>query len=233
MNKIIISAFTALLMAIATFANAQESDATQNKVRFGFKLSPALSWMKPDFVNTPAGYNIERDGIKAGFSYGAQIEFLLSGNNLFLQTGFDIQQHNGAYKVSSTLLNYSENYRMQYIELPFIFKARTREIGYIRYYGQLGFGFSGRNRVKLTRTTEILNVKTETVFDRANDRANFFRTSMILGGGIEYSLSGSTALIAGISFNNGFTNILKKQNNTPYEERAITNFLQLNIGILF
>ena len=84
------------------------------------------------------------------------------------------------------------------------------------------------------------------------DDINLFRTSLIIGGGIEYSLSGTTAIIAGITYNNGFSNSLNNKgvltddrdavvyegtgsSKKPkeYELKGMVNYFELNIGILF
>jgi hypothetical protein len=71
---------------------------------------------------------------------------------------------------------------------------------------------------------------------------------LIVGGGIEYNLSGSASILAGITFNNGFNNVLRNEgvskddagnpdiyNKTPqkFELKGMNNFLALNLGILF
>lgn len=231
MNKIISIAIVIFAFLQTSNTIAQDEGSFQ-KIRFGFKLSPAISWMKPDFLNVPSDVKISRDGIKAGFSYGVHLEFALT-ENLFFQTGLDIQSHKVAYSATDNLRKITESYSMRFVEIPLIFKARTKEIGYLRYFGQFGFGLSSRYRVKLERSEELAGNTLITPFDRANDRVNFFRTSLIFGGGVEYSLSGTTVLILGLTFNDGFTNVLKKQSTTLYDERGLTRYLQLNIGILF
>ena len=68
---------------------------------------------------------------------------------------------------------------------------------------------------------------------------------MQIGAGVEYSLSVNTALVVGLIFNNGLTNMLKNQFEEPVQgaqsldpfnaitEDAISNYMQLNVGILF
>jgi hypothetical protein len=76
---------------------------------------------------------------------------------------------------------------------------------------------------------------------------------LIVGGGIEYNLSGSTSLMAGITFNNGFSNIFSSdavkvktsgsqsfitqdgKTLAPIVEKitARSNFIEFNIGIIF
>ncbi|MBK6964765.1 MAG: hypothetical protein IPH20_12700 [Bacteroidales bacterium] len=57
-----------------------------------------------------------------------------------------------------------------------------------------------------------------------------FKASMIVGAGIEYPLDSSTSLVAGINFNNGFTNALKGNNkiNTDLGHHGVPNMLELS-----
>ena len=41
------------------------------------------------------------------------------------------------------------------------------------------------------------------------DDIQMFRVGLLIGAGIEYSLSGNTAIVAGVTYNNGFTNTLR------------------------
>ncbi|MCC6601038.1 MAG: hypothetical protein IT223_10245, partial [Crocinitomicaceae bacterium] len=88
------------------------------------------------------------------------------------------------------------------------------------------------------------------------DDTRLFRTSLIMALGIEYNLSGSTSLVAGVTFNNGFSNFMngsgassnEKGNiidvkgtevNTKgtmpasYKLKAMNNYLALTVGVLF
>jgi hypothetical protein len=76
-----------------------------------------------------------------------------------------------------------------------------------------------------------------------------FRTSLIIGGGIEYNLSGDASIVAGLIFNNGFSNILngsgvEDSNGEPvinssdktlktFKLRGMSNVVSLQIGFLF
>jgi hypothetical protein len=63
---------------------------------------------------------------------------------------------------------------------------------------------------------------------------------MLVGAGVEYSLSGNTAMVGSLLFNNSLTNMFKNQTGDyitdPFNtirENGIMNYMQLNIGILF
>ena len=62
----------------------------------------------------------------------------------------------------------------------------------------------------------------------AKDDFNIFNMNMIIGAGVEYTLSGSTVAFGGLEFNNGFFDIFDGDG-----AKGVTNYLGLNVGILF
>ena len=88
-------------------------------------------------------------------------------------------------------------------------------------------------------TFEQLQVKDDVVALRA---------SLIIAAGIEYNIAGSTSVLAGLTFNNGFTDVLtgnaieEKSDRVPlitpagpveYKLKSYSNHLALTVGILF
>ena len=72
--------------------------------------------------------------------------------------------------------------------------------------------------------------------------ANFFRASVFGGLGIEYSLSGSTALTVGVQYVSGFLSTLHSTSDNLYTngninnklaQNVMSNYVTLNAGILF
>ena len=225
---------------IAFQINAQE---TQRKFRFGVRAAPQLSWIKADYKSIPANESYENGGVSVGFSWGPHAEILLS-DQFSILTGVDVNYSTGKVKGTITTLNtvqtLDQTYKMRFVEIPFGIKARTKEIGYMRYFFSIGLSAGFRYRANTEFATSTNNTVNVTVLNsNSSSFVNGFRGAYQLGGGVEYSLSGNTALVGGITFNNGLTNLLKSQNSTNFsntnlaDERAILNYLQLNIGILF
>ena len=63
----------------------------------------------------------------------------------------------------------------------------------------------------------------------AQINSNLFNLSLTIGAGIEFAISGKTAILAGIVFNNGFVNILDYGD----EEKTVLRNLGLRSGLLF
>ncbi|MGB0423169.1 MAG: hypothetical protein ACPGED_02550, partial [Flavobacteriales bacterium] len=155
--------------------------------------------------------------------------------------------------------------RNQFLEVPLTIKLRTNEIGYITYWGQfgLGLGFNLQTFADDVYDYQLAHIVTDMsdswekteLASRENDKENindeigFSRVSLIMAAGIEYNISGSTSVLVGLEFNNGFTNVFSKEKgikqnddgealfseNAPedFKLRSISNMFQLNLGILF
>ena len=183
------------------------------------------------------------EGTRFGYGYGFMAEFALAPN-IVIASGFDVMYGSGKLKFADTLVSYDGSiakqsdinslYKIQYLQLPITIKMRTNEINYFRYYMRLGSSLGFRIGTKYTE--EISAKDGSFVFrtfddEKAIDRVPLFRASFDVGGGIEYSLGGTTALLTEIYFNNGLTNSLKEYNNFKYNAKV--NYLMLRVGVLF
>jgi opacity protein-like surface antigen len=212
--------------------------AEDEGLHFGLKICPSLAWLKTDTKN------IESDGSKFGFSYGLITEFKFSDHYAFA-TGIDVNYRGGNLKstttetlgTTTTTTTDEQNITLQYIELPLTLKLKTNEIGYLTYYLQAGLapGINIRARADTKSNKQIDNngvITNDPPYESENDDVkesiNNVNLSMLIGGGVEYTLSGSTVLLVGIQFNNG---LLDVSDNS--EIKMNSNTLGLAIGILF
>lgn len=239
MKKVILILAAALLAAPAM--NAQD-DAS---VRFGIKLAPNMSWLKADTKG------LKNNGSSVGYTFGLITEFPIgaSGNYRF-GTGLFLNNLGGKYlrsveykdAINGPVLkkDLATDFRTSHIELPLTFKLMTNEIGYMRYYGQLGFGASYNIRAKADMDSPVFDATGNYVirFEELEDEdfqnsIQPFRASLIVGAGMEYNFSGSTTLQAGVTYNNGFTNALRKVDVGDKKAKALHNYLELNLAIFF
>jgi hypothetical protein len=218
------------LSALFIFLTASVCGQSDNyqKFRFGIKLSPNISWMKPK------NNDISSDGslLKAGFGLIADIHFT---ENYAIGTGVNVSANGGelsfydVWREGDThfVVRRNRTYNLQNIEIPLTLKMRTNEIGYITYWGQFGVGLGAHIQGRADDVMEFLYesesadqngaYKVSRRDGRTEDDINImdeddirlFRLSFIVGAGIEYNLGGSTSLVAGLTFNNGLLNILK------------------------
>lgn len=223
-----------IVVLVFCFTNAQSQ---QKPFVFGFKAGPNMGWMKPD----TKGY--ESDGVKPGFSWGFIADFFLM-ENYGINTGFDVVFLNGGLKMPylmevDSATSYegtlTRKYKLKYIQVPVTLKMRTNELGKFRIYGQIGFGANFLIGAKADDSFSASGYSTSSEDEDIYDDMTFMRAALILGAGAEFNLGGSTSLMAGITFNNGFLDVLNGKNTVDptLNNKALANFLSLDIGIVF
>ena len=196
--------------------HAQKSD-----FRFGLKAMPTLVWLKSDTKG------VSNDGTKLTFSWGFLAEYYFA-DNYAIASGVELVSRGGKTRVLDTLYNY----RLKYIDLPINIKMRTNEIGYIRYFGQFGFTPGINIGAKANIESKSFSKKDEDVKSEIAP----INVALNIGLGIEYSLGGNTALVISANFNNGFLDISKKHkdaNGNNVDNKIISNYVALNVGVLF
>ena len=152
-------------------------------------------------------------------------------------------------------------FKSTYVTIPFCIKLKTKEIGMMTYFGQVGINNSFRWKAKAN--DKVIELPTSATLGGASDtksnlnitkEMNFYAASLYLGAGCEMNLSGSTSLLLGLHYNLGFTSVtakesptLEKKTNGPnyvsssgadYTTNAMpqtlkSNGVVLTVGILF
>jgi hypothetical protein len=225
MKKIVV--FAAFLIGLSTLAEAQQA------VRFGFQVSPAFNWMSTD------KNSISTNGTNLGLKLGLMGEFYFQ-ENYALATGLGFSFNTGGTLLHSNTGIYWANsevpadcaffmeeqqapnlkYSIQYVEIPIGLKMRTREFGYIRYFMEPNVGIGFRTQAK----GDIRNADDAEECNDINIRPDVRLLNLFWGlnGGIEYSVSESTSLVAGIGLQFGFTDVTK-DDDTVYLDNSVSN----------
>ncbi|MGB0887966.1 MAG: porin family protein [Vicingaceae bacterium] len=229
------------------------SNTEERKLRFGLQLNPHISWLSP---NTK-GY--DNEGSKFGMTYGLSAEYFLTKNYLFSSGIFisalggkvsyeGIFEDNNGVNVPSAV---EQSYNIKYIEIPLTLKLRTNEIGYMTYYGQ--FGLKSGVKFKSSSDYVYADINNSPKVEEVNTASDIFFINMYLtvGAGVEYSISGNTTIVLGLTYNNGFINQLDKKTNiidnsgkaaldlngqplyTNKDASANMNYVALNVGVYF
>jgi hypothetical protein len=203
-------------------------------IQLGAKLSPNLSW-----INSSSP-DITSDGTSAKFSWGF-IADLRFADKYYFSTGFNVNSMGGKiiYTDTDTSLTLGSKHRKintRYVEIPLTIKMKTRQFGYLTFFGQIGLGIN--LRISANSDDDFFQNNSSVAISKNDikieDQINFFRLSMILAAGVEYNLGGATSLFAALSFNNGFNNIFNSVKTLPQiDADATSNALDLSIGILF
>ncbi len=191
---------------------------SQDESHIGFKLGltahPTFGWMKSDVQG------VENDGLRAGFSYGLLGDFNFAENYAF-STALKLTTING----QTTENGSTAVYKLQYMEIPALIKLSTNTVNDIRFFGQFGLG----NAFKVGAKQDIKSgsgIVTQDNLD-ISDKINFYRASLVLAGGAEFNLNGKTKLMGGLTFDNGFTDIIDGSGKLK------NSYLGLNIGVFF
>lgn len=236
---------------IASFCLASLLSVAQNDIRFGFELSPAVSWLTTD--NSKINSNGSNLGLKLGmigeyffrenYSIVSGIGFHFNaGGRLFYEETIDTVSiwadadipGDNIYEGGADF-----KYSLQYVEIPMGLKLRTREFGYLRYYVEpritLGFNTQGKG-----------NILSDAAIDSEEDfniqsSVNLINLSWGIGAGTEYILSENTAIMAGISFQTGFTDLTKDKNTlivvnkkeSEEDSKGKLSSIILRLGIMF
>ena len=194
---------------------------------FGLKFSPTYCWFSLDVDG------LDSDGGFVGFTYGVMTDFRIA-RNYYLASGIEMSQRGGQFKFASPLPDTSFStttakvkQRLQFVDIPISLKMKTKEIGYMRYYGSFGFlaGF-------LTAANYDIDFDDSSLpdDDKVKNKSDFgtFNFGLLLGAGLEYRFSGNTALTAGLQYHNAFVDIWSEGDGT-----LKSNYIALNLGIYF
>jgi hypothetical protein len=213
MRKLVLSLF---LIVLTLKLSAQ----VDQKYRIALLFNPQISWLKTDNANANSGSGV------FGYNFGLSIDRFFSPNYA-INTGLTINTTGGSLNYNSDItmmINGDEvnrgkvTYHAKYIEVPLALKLRTNDFGRVAYYGV--FGLSAQVRIKTNDGDG----------NTINDHVRFINTAYHFGGGIEYSLGGTTYLVTGMQFHNGLTDITK---HSDFKDQSILNRLVFNMGVVF
>ncbi len=228
-----------LLSLVILILTAHNIKAQDRKFRFGLKGAGNLSW------NSPDNKQMEGEGALIGYSYGLMGDYQLGDGNYYLNFGLEVLSLNNKLEYTSDVVTETisttsgdsssfvagssiyEN-KFGYVSLPLSLKMTTNEIGYITYFVNFGLDLGIRygaeadidyNWGKSAQAPQELEVD-------ISSQTSPFRAGLLVGGGLEFNVSGNTNLMAGITFSNGFTNLFSKNYKNDagekFENRTVT-----------
>ena len=220
----------------------------QGEFRFGLKGSSNFGWVGG------TSKNIVNDGTTVAFGYGIMGDYYFK-SNYGISAEIMLSNIKSKFKVteplafnsamSDTVNDLRYEYNIQYLDIPLTMKIRTKEIGDMTYFGQfgvsMGFALNAKTSIVSTGLPKFISDQEPTEYrvndaegdaftvNNFDDKVFLFRLPLIIGGGIEYKMAGSTSLQGGVRIANTFTDMFVKDKTAI----AKNNYVALSIGVLF
>ncbi len=212
MKKLVLA--LGLIVLCQSLASAQERG-----FRFGVQASPTWSWLRT------SDKKLDGSGTNLGIKFGLQGEFYFAPNYAFITgLGFGFN-HGGTIQNNYPLAKLWKDadlsderyrvvdqeaklhYRLNYVEIPFGLKLRggTGEDNPLKFYAELPIftlGFVTKAQGDI-RSTQDQN----TVDEDIRDDVKGISLSWGLGAGVEYEFASSTTAVAGITFQQQFSDV--------------------------
>lgn len=272
----------AVVIAVPVFSQDSPND---KKFRFGLKMTPSFNWLKVDDTKTfdpngvamKFGYGLMTEFHLAGaawFSTGFQVDYdggkiATTATDPFIDNSsgkmfYSYDANKGLAPFDDTALNgyktywlRERKYRSTYLTLPIQLRLKTKEIGFMTYFGNIGVNASFHMKTLVNDQVNQMNsgsgvgynTSQEEIADlKINDDMNIIRLGLVIGGGAEWNLSGSTSMLFGLHFFQGFTNTVQKDSEyivdgeqttlaagAPVAQRQkfLNRNISITIGILF
>jgi hypothetical protein len=208
---------------------AQSGDP--ERISFGLHFDPVISWFGTDIRQTLS------DGARAGYNFGLIFDKYF-GYNYAFSTGINFIGAGGKLtNVDTTMIEFTNFtsdvlpgnpvvYKIQYLSIPLGLKFQTNEIGYVSYFANAGID----PKIVIGGKADIPSLDIEN--EKATGELKWFNMGWHLTAGIEYSLGGTTSLLAGLNFENNFLDITKENNSQP-KDKISHKILSFRLGINF
>ena len=235
MKKIIVIAL-ALILSSNIFAQ---------KLSGGLFFAPTYSWLKSDSKTVTPEAN------RIGYTFGVIADYNLM-DNFAISAGVRFNKTGGSLKYVYGIQNFEANeidnsltdtlvagtvinYNLNYIAIPFGFKGKTNEIGYLTYFLKAGI-------TPLINTKAIADIGTLYSDEIISKEVGLFNMGWHIGGGAEYSLSGNTKILFEVIYTGGlidfenpetFTSDYTSSTAATTNPTTTINDIHLKVGIIF
>jgi len=215
------------ILAIAILLGTMTTIQAQSYIRFNVHVDPQFSWFNSD-INS-----VEPDGSVFHLQAGLQADYFFAENYAFT-FGIGVNNLGGTllYTDSTEFSSKGETLwvepdqsvkqNLQYLDFPIGLKLKTEELGYITFFLQLGFNPMVNINAKGTSNAASMD-KVD-----IRDDINLFNLGYHAGLGAEYKLGGSTAVIGGLRWTSGLTDVTKND-----LANVKINTISIHLGILF
>lgn len=199
--KRIISLSVFLMVCVVSFAQAP--------FQLSFTASPSVNWMSPE------GEGVQNNKSKLGYEFGVGGDFYFDQEMRYaFSTGLLVSQTGGelSYNVDAETFDFagvtldsgrSIRYRLQYIEIPYALKMRTKQFYRWNYWALFGLSSSIKISAKGDSSDKQLD-KTD-----IGNEVKLFNTALNIGIGGEYDLGERNSLVLGLIYKDGLMDVTK------------------------
>ncbi len=201
--------------------------AGQTQVKMSVHASPQITWLSSDEKE------VDPDGSRFHMQTGLNADLFFQ-DHYALSLGFGLNNLGGSLLYADSTLFVSKEdsiyvmpgqsvrHKLQYLDFPVGLKLKTEELGYTTFYLQLGF--NPMININATGISEDGTLDDENI----RETTRLFCLGYHAGLGVEYRLGGNTALVGGLRWSAGLTDVTDN-------DRANVSLrsLSLHLGILF
>jgi hypothetical protein len=194
----------------------------------GVYTEPQVTWITSDQAA------VISDGTKIGLNTGIEFNMFFMPNYAFtvavnlnnqggkLSYAEDVSFDNTNNPPLNITAPATLKHNLQYLQIPLGLKLKTEEMGYSTFY--IHGGLAPMFNMSSTTSSEVLGIDKLSIAENVR----LFNMNYFFGAGVEYRLAGNTALIFGLKWSAGFTDVLDNDmaNNN-------LNAAGLHLGILF
>ena len=210
------------------------TDDLQPFISFSIHFDPLFSWFSTD------SYDTRNDGLVPGFNFGISSNRYFSPNYSY-SSGINIINAGGRLisreATNFELKNYDRvtvtvqpgeaiTYKITYLSIPFGFKLQTNQIGYGRFFTDLGFD----PKIVIRGRADIPSLSIKD--GNAMPELNIFNLSYHIMAGMEYPLGGNNNFIVGIGFDKNLFDITRDNGDQP-SDVVSQKMLSFRMGITF
>ena len=199
----------------------------QGVTKFSVHVDPQFAWFGSDenYIQNSGSVFLAQYGLQMDRYFDENYAFTLGfgvnnlGGNLFFSdsTSFISKGDTLWFEPGQTV-----KMKLQYLDIPLGLKLKTEELGYLTFFLQLGF--NPMINIGALATSD------DGTYDNENIResVHVFNLGYHAGLGIEYRVGGSTALIGGVRWTSGLTDLTSNDDAT-----ITTKAISIHLGVLF
>lgn len=194
-----------------------------SQTEVGIIVSPSLSANR--VATEDYSPSIKAGGARLKLALGAFADVFLA-ENYYFSSGISLATKNAGVKyVSSTAGQASEEYRLQYIQIPLTLKLFTNEVALDkRIFVQFGI----LNEIKIDEKRQTGNTTGEAI-----GGFRFYDFSGLLRAGLDFRIGYDTSVFAAISYTRGLTNVLRDHSYPVASLQIKNDIVGLDFGIKF